>query len=253
MRAHTFSVAGNPSKAMIVFMVIVIGTSVGSALYFDVFHVYTIRNDNGGTILWNTDEAYLFMTIHRRGYCSTWPSYVLAAMQQWLKAGPPSPSDQRVLFTVIHVTPSGLERHVEELPESESISPHFFTPVGGLIYAFSEGTVYKWNGQHFVPAPLEEREKLGGMEHLSSDIDATVDGWSKRGVGQVSTESEFSVAIGKASTLRIIQGNVYRSPTDSPTVLLEHSDRAPEEVWHANGDPRIVNRRTYSLAFSPAP
>jgi hypothetical protein len=252
MRVYPLSVAGNPLKAMMVVVLVVISLSLGIALYFDFFHVDTIRNDNGGTILWNDNEAYLFMTEVRRGYRLTWPGYALAALRQWLNA-PPAPSDQKVLFTVIHVTPSGVERHLQVLPGSLSIPPHFFTPVGASIYAFSEGTVYKWNGQRFDPAPSEERRKIGGLEHLSSDSDNTVNGWSKRGVGQVSTDSQFSVAIGKNLALRIIQGNVYRSLTDSPTVLLEPSGQPPTELWHVNGDPKIVSKKTYSLAFSSAP
>jgi hypothetical protein len=252
MRVHPLSVAGNPLKAMRVVVPVVIILSLGIALFLDMFHVYTIRDDNGGTILWNDNEAYLFMTEERRGYHLTWPSYALAALQQWLNA-PPAPSDQKVLFTVIHVTRSGVERHREVLPDSLSIPPHFFTPVGTSIYAFSEGTVYKWNGQRFDPASSEERRKIGGLEHFSSDSDITINGWSKRGVGQVSTDSQFSVAIGEDVALRIIQGNVYRSPTDSPTVLLESSGKPPAEVWHVNGDPQIVSKGTYSSAFPPAP
>jgi hypothetical protein len=204
MRIYPLSVADNASKAVMVVALVVVSLALGLAVYFDVFHVYTIRDDNGGTILWNDHEAYLFMTEVRRGYRSTWPGYALAVMQQWLNA-PPSPSDQKVLFTVIYVTASGVERHLEELPEAQSIPPHFFTPVGGSIYAFSEGNVYKWNGQRFAPASSDERTKIGGLEHLSSDGDYTVNGWSKLGVGQVSTDSQFSVAIGKDLSLKIIR------------------------------------------------
>jgi hypothetical protein len=220
MRVDPLHVLRDRWKAKIV-VVLVASLSLGIALHFDAFHVYTLRDDNGGTILWKDNEAYLFMTEVRRGYRLTWLGYALAVVQQWLTA-PPPPSDQRKLFTVIHVTASGVERHVEELAEPQSIPPHFFTPVGASIYAFSEGTLYKLNGQRFDPVPLEEQKKIGGLEHLSSDSDNTVNGWSKRGVGQVSTDSQFSVAVGKDLPLRIIQGNVYRSRTDGPSRLRKN-------------------------------
>ena len=40
---------------------------LGAVLHGVPFHVYVLRDDNGGTIVWNAD-GYLFMTIVRRGY-----------------------------------------------------------------------------------------------------------------------------------------------------------------------------------------
>lgn len=242
------SVVSHPRKLWVV--LITISLIIGIALYADIFHVHVIRNDNGGTIVWTTDEAYLFMTVHHRGYQLTWPGYAAAAAREWFNA-PITPTDEKVALTVIHVTPSAIERHIENLPEG-AIPPHFFTPIGGAIYAFSEGTVYRWNGQNFDPAPQEEQKRLGGWDILSSDSDTSVNGWSKRGIGSVSLNYQFSVAIGKELVLRIIQGNVFKPLSDSPTVLLEKPGQPPATLWHVDGAPRIVSEFTYQRVFSAA-
>src|SRR5258708_239014 len=140
--------------------------------YADLFHVYTLRDDNGGQMLWNADQAYLFMTVARRGYRMSYAEFAWGALMQWFNA-PPPPTTQHVVLTVIHVTPSGVERHVAKVAENTADIPGLFTPVGGVIYAFSEGTLYKWAGDHFENATPEEQKRMGGIEnlyHLSPDI-----------------------------------------------------------------------------------
>ena len=233
----------------VLFAIVIIGATLTCALYADLFHVYTLRDDNGGTMLWNANEAYLFMSIVRRGYRLSWPAYGAGIVGQWLNA-PPSPTDQRIFFIVVHVTPSGVERHVAKVTEDTAAVPHFFTPVGQSVYAFSEGTIYKLSGDHFDTATPEEQAKLGGIDHLSSDVDATINGWSERGIGQVAGDAEFSVGIGKDLTLKIRQGNIYKSPTDSATVNLHRPGQSTQELWNVNGQPRRVSRREYERAMS---
>lgn len=234
------------TKVLVIIAVIVAAS--GYALYVDLFHIYTLRDDNGGTIIWDANEAYLFMSVARRGYRLNWPTYAAAILGQFFNA-PPAPTDQRIFFIVIHVTPAGVERHVAKITEN-AIVPHFFTPVGQTIYAFSEGMIYKWAGDRFDKATQEEERKVGGLEHLSSDSDETINGSSKRGIGQVAGDAEFTVNIGTEATLKVRQGNVYKSAADSPTIQLYRPGKPVQELWHVNGEPRRVSRRKYDQALS---
>lgn len=223
---------------------------LGYAWYADVFHVYTLRDDNGGVILWRGSDAYLFMSVVRRGYRMSLPAYGWAALAQWFNVVP-SPTNQRTLLTIMHVTPSGVERHIGKFTgNGPEIPPHFFTPIDTVIYAFSEGTIYRWSDDHFDPATAVEQQKLGGMEHLSSDSDSSVNGWQKRGIGQVAGEAEFSIPIGNDVTLRIHQGNVYKSASGNATVALYKGGQPVQELWQVKAEPRRVSKTEYERSFS---
>src|SRR5256885_5982410 len=116
------------SQAMIVVGVIVIAglaLAATSTLYY-------LREDSSGQMLWNGDEAYLFMTVARRGVRVRVLDYPWMVLSEWLRA-PCFPTDQRVFLTVIHVTPAGSERHLGQVVEQTADTPHFFTPIDQTI------------------------------------------------------------------------------------------------------------------------
>jgi hypothetical protein len=188
------------------------------ALFTDFLHIYILRNDNAGTILWNGKEAYLFMMVASRGVRMSYAEYPWAALMEWLGAARP-PNDQCVFLYVIHVTPSGPERHLALVQQDTAGVPHSYTPLGEYIYTFCNGTLCKWTGERFDGATAEEQQKIGGIERLSSDSNTSVNGWSKRGVRSVAGDFQFSVPIGNQVTLKIKQGNVYKSTSDSPVIV----------------------------------
>ncbi len=227
---------------------VVLAVALAYSVYADLFHVYTLRDDNGGTMLWNSNEAYLFMSEVRRGYRMNWPAFAVSALFEWFNAHP-LPTDQRVFFIVIHVTPDGVERHVAKITTDTAAIPHFFTPVGQTIYAFSEGSISKLSGDHFELATADERARVGGLEHLWSDVDRTVNGWSEKGVGKVAGDFEFSVQIGKDTTLKIHQGNLYKSAADSPTVDLYRTGQPALQLWRVDGEPHWVSKKNNQRAL----
>src|SRR5437773_993432 len=112
------------------------------ALHADLFHIYILRDDNRGTILWNNNEAYLFMTIVRRGVRVSYAEYPWAALMEWLGAVRP-PTDQRAFLYIIHATPSGLARHLALVRAEPASIPSSFTPVRKTIFTFCNGTLCK--------------------------------------------------------------------------------------------------------------
>jgi len=229
----------------------VIAAFSACAIYADVFHIYTLRDDNGGTILWNSTEAYLFMSEVQRGYRQSWPAYGVAALFEWFNA-PSPPSDQHILLTVIHVTPTALERHVVNVEGGTANVPAFLTPIEGDIYANCGGILCRWAGDRFENASEDEERRIGGIYKLAGDVDQSINGWSERGVGKVAGDSQFSVQIGKNTTLKVHQGDVYRSVTDSPTVELYRAGKPTQDLWRVNGDPHRVGKREYDRALAVA-
>jgi hypothetical protein len=148
------------------------------------------------------------------------------------------------------VTQSGIERHLAKVTDDTADVPHFFTPVGQVIYAYSEGVVCKWVGDHFESATKEEQQTFDGINHLAPDIDANINGWSKRGVGAVGSDSRYSIEIAKQVTITVKQGNVKRSLTDTATVDLQRAGEPVQQLWHVDGRPRRVSKREYDEALS---
>ena len=229
---------------------VAIGIIAAILLFAASFNLYYLRDDSGGQLLWNADEAYLFMTVARRGVRLSYLEY-RTVLKEWLNA-PAFPTNQRVFLSVIRVTPSGIERHVGKVVGETADIPDFFTPIRQTIYANCQGTPCKWVGDHFENATPAEQKELDGINHLASDIDMSMNGWSKRGVGAVAGDSQFSIEIGKQLTLKVRQGNVYRSSSDSATVDLYRVGQPPQQLWHVNGQPRRVSKREYEQALSTA-
>src|SRR5262245_24991078 len=126
-------------------VVIIVVCAIAVLLYSfhtDLFHVYILRDDNGGTMLWNSDEAYLFMKVVRRGYRMNYAEYAWDSLLEWFGAVS-RPHDQRVFLYVIHVTPSGYSRHLALITNDTAGIPSSFTPLGRTIFTFCSGTLCK--------------------------------------------------------------------------------------------------------------
>ena len=114
--------------------------------------------------------------------------------------------------------------------------------MGQSIFTFCNGVLCKWAGDHFENATLAEQRELGGIEHLSPDINGTINGWTKHDVS-----TDLSVEIGKDLTLRVKKG---KTPFDAATVELDRAGQPAQEIWNVNGEPRMVSWWKYRRAFS---
>src|ERR1035438_3900 len=120
---------------------------VAAALVFG--KAYLIRDDGGAELLWNSDEAYLFASVARRGTRVAYLEYPLMLLKEALN-GVWGLDDQRTSVTVVHIAASGVERHVVEASDEEQANtPDLYTPFEGHIYANYHGSLYKWTGSKF--------------------------------------------------------------------------------------------------------
>jgi hypothetical protein len=230
---------------------ILVGIAAALIAWVLLGNLYWMREDSSGQLLWKGDEAYLFAMVARRGLRIRAISFPWEVLGEWLNV-PAMPTEELAFLTVIRVTPSGIERHTQKGIGDTAEIPVFFTPIGEIIYAGCHGTLCKWVGDHFENASLQEQKSVGGFNQLSPDIDGPINGWSKRGVGSVVGDFHYAVDLGNDSHLRIQQGNVNRSVTDSATVYLDRAGRPSQQLWHVDGTPRLVSRWKYKQAFSNA-
>jgi hypothetical protein len=211
-----------------------------AAVYAYPYRLYYLRDDNSGVMVWNADQAYLFMKVARRGYHMSYAEYPWGILSEWL-GGVPLPNDQRVFLIVIHVTPSGVERHLA-LTQSETAGvPDSFTPMGQSVYTFCNGVLCKWAGDRFENATQQEQQEIGGIEHLIPDSTPTVNGWTKRGV-----YGDFSVELGKQTTIKLKK---TKSSLDTPIVELDQPGQSSQELWNVDGQPRRISWWKYKQSF----
>lgn len=223
---------------------------VGAAAALVFGKAYFIRDDGGDVLLWNSDEAYLIASVHRRGAHVAYLEYPWMLLKEALN-GVWGPNDQRTSVTVVHVTASGVERHVVEASDEEPANtPDFYTPFEGQIYANYHGSLYKWTGSRFEIATSEEQHRLDGTKPLvATDIDKGADGWSKRGFGNSMSDYEFAVDVGGQFTLRVTNKSVGQSVTSVVSVTLVRPGQPVERIWRLDGSPRAVTKTEYQTAF----
>jgi hypothetical protein len=209
--------------------------------------IYIIRDDSGGDLLWNSNEAYLFMDVRRRGFEMRYLEYPWVMLQEFFY-GVRGINDQRTSVTVIHITASGVERHVVEASDEEQANtPDFLTPLQGYIYANYHGSLCKWTGNKFETATEEEQRRLGGTNRL---IEENMErGWSKRGFGEESSNYEFAVDVGGKFSLQVTNKVTGKGNHAMVSVGLIRPGQTPEGIWHLDGRPKWVGRAEYKHVF----
>ncbi len=185
---------------------IAIGLVLLAVLASAVLKLYFIRNDSGGTLIWNDKEAYLFMTTAQRGLRVSYLSYALVLLKQFFYAVT-SPDDERVIVTVIRVTSSSTERHVINVVHpNPGTAPGLYTPLRGHIYANCPefGGLCRWNSDHFERATDQEQRELDGINSLTVPDFVNVGGWSRQDAG---TGSGQQFTVGVSSSFSILVKN----------------------------------------------
>ncbi len=235
----------NKLKLTVLIAVLVIGVGV---LVFG--KIYLIRDDSGGDLLWDGSEAYLFMDVRHRGFQIGYLEFPWVVLKELLY-GVRGPDDQRTSVTVVHITASGVDRHVvEALDEEQANTPDLYTPFEGYIYANYHGSLCKWTGNKFETATAEEQRRLDGTNRLvATDIEKDTAGWSKRGFGEAVSDYEFAVEVGGKFTLHVTNKRLGRSGGAVVSVTLARPGQPVEDVWRVDGRPRRVSKTEYQIAF----
>jgi|ERR1700722_2795255 hypothetical protein len=137
-------------------------------------HIFQLDESSHGFVIWNENEAYLFVKINRMGYKASFLKVPWILLREVLTVGV-EPSEIRGVLVVIRVTSSSVERHVVQMDRSNGgpgSDPERLTPIDGHIYAFCpfQG-LCRWAGDHFEPATQEERSNIGPDLGPTSPLD----------------------------------------------------------------------------------
>ncbi len=192
----------------------------------------------------------MFTGTGHRGVHASYLQYPFAALMEYFYATPLG-SDRRVSTTVIRVTPSTIERHVVDFGEDTANAPNFLTPFDDGFYAMCPGVVLcKWMGNSFQPATVEEKQRLGGIDHLiRGDINNQfVNGWFVRQTRDVPGD-QFYVEVGtKFAIAAKNEAGSEREPVRI-SVDLVRSGRPPEHLYSADASRRKMSKAEYELLF----
>jgi hypothetical protein len=151
-------------------------------ILFFFWQIHLVGDDAvNGVLLWNSEEAYLFVGWGRSGYHLTGFEYLLAYIPAFFRI-PRTVDDNHFSTIVVRITPPGVESYVTERNQEDS--PFLsYLPRGNTIYAYDGGAaLWKWAEAHFEKLSPEEQQKVDVDEKaLSSKEDYTnVIGWSLR-------------------------------------------------------------------------
>jgi hypothetical protein len=218
-----------------------------------VLKVYLLREDSGGDVLWNANEAYLFIGVAYRGGHMSYLGYPWMILRESV-GGVTGFNNESRSVTVIHITPSGLEKHVIEVAAAPPGSwPGEYTPFEGQIYAnYPEiGGLSRWAGDHFEPATAEEQQRLGGISRLSAVDFTNVDGWSKHGIGEgpQGLFARSTTDVGGRFTISEKGEPVGHTGYATVSIYQQRPGAPPERIWYLDGHPRRVSRAEYESVF----
>jgi len=233
-------IISNKTKAMVAVAILAAATVAAS------LRIYFIREDSGGYVLWNAGEAYLFISVARRGLHVSYPEYAWVVLEQILHGGRDA-DDNLSSLMVIRITPTTVERHVVDPGTGRDL----YTPFEDRIYANCPdiGGLCRWAGDHFERATEEEQRKLDGINRLiQRDIDDE-NGWSKHGLGPAPVDYKFTIKADDKFELSVSNVVAKKYGYGSVSVDLLRPAQVPERIWYLDGNPRRVSKAEYDREF----
>jgi hypothetical protein len=236
-----------------------------AAVAASALRIYFIREDSGGDVLWNANEAYLFIGVSRRGAHVSYLQYPWMIFKEYV-GGVRLPDNERGSVTVIQVTPSGVEQHIVEVANtSPGSGPGEYTPFEGRIYANCPalGGLCRWAGDHFERATEDESTRLVSSSFpdskgwsnrvfgLTSWPLDNLGGWSKRaiGAGPANTFARLTADVGGRFTLSEKSDPLDHTGYAAVSIYVQRPSQTPERIWYLDGHPRRVSKAEYELTF----
>ncbi len=236
--------------------------------------IYGISQGTSGLVVWNSSEAYFFVEAGELGYSASALEYPWLLFKQYVIGGFAAaalPNNQRADLVVIRVNSSGAERHVLKLDRTgeggPGGDPSKYTPIEGRIYAFypklighfmqdghevgkdmNDGLGW-WAGDHFEKATDDERQRLDGINRLTTaDFDNDANGWSRRAFVAGPIYREFTVDVG--GQFRVLVENVAKG-TGNGTVSIDllRPGKAPERIGDFDTRAGRISKSEYVHAF----
>jgi hypothetical protein len=210
-----------------VILLTVIAASVMPAHF--VFEHETITQ-----LLWNRNEALIFAGLRRDGRTGSYPAVPKEFIRGVFGANPKY-TETREWVVVGRITPTGVERHIEE-------ATGFFhpQPSHGAVFRFrGNDPLLKWNGQGFTQASPEERTQFQSRTFSSTPNYSNIEGWSSRMnlLNQEELRVQIPLEIGDRQAILIAERSADRS---RKTITIQFDGQKPVEVLSVSEGLRFV-------------
>jgi hypothetical protein len=259
---------GNETRKVVVSITIVLATLTTYGCGY-----YAISGGSSGCVLWNSNEAYLFMEVSDLGFHPTGVRVPWVWLKQHVIGGFAAyepPVNQRAHLLVMRVTSSGVERHTVKLADrldgGPGSDPYRFTPMEERVYAscpWMIGTFLQdghlvgkevgdglctWAGDHFEKASEDERRRLKGISRLTdADFERNENGWSRRSFGARSG----SFAISAGGKFRLLVTSVAKGTEKSAvTVDFLRPGEMPQRLGTYEAQEGRVSKVEYERTFT---
>jgi hypothetical protein len=211
---------------------------------------YTVRRGASGDLLWDGQEAYLFLEVGSSGYRSTCLRYFGEAITAFFNVPVPA-TDKSSQTDVFRFTQNGFARYDSA---SLSLGPEI-APFDNIIYASSDGGLVKWSGRHFAPTDAEEQQRFVSRSVVGPDF-ANFNGWSRqsfifnKGVdGKIFTEGgnvKFEIQLeGRPAVFTVTHGQ----EGDYLSISWEPQGQKAEKIWYLDRQPHNVSKSEYESVF----
>jgi hypothetical protein len=211
--------------------------------------VYVAFERGDSTALWNAHEAYLFVGARHFGHRVSYLQFPWFFTKNFL--GAVESGDDVESLAVIHVTPSGVERHALSVEDAgPGGAPGYYAPRGGRIYTIypARGGICFWAGDRFVAATPEEQQGFNGIEGLGEKhFD---EGWSQRrfAVGPGEWDAAFSTQLDDNLKL-VVNSSTTVFGYGTISVDLRRPDQKREAVLELHTRWGFVSKSEYERTF----
>jgi hypothetical protein len=236
------------ATAVIFVMVVLVATVVASLL-----QVYSLREDSAGDVLWNSNEAYLFIDIAYRGTQLSYLKYLWMAFREHF-GGVAVFTNERRSVTVLHISASGIEQHSVDVPAAPpGIWPGEYTPLDDRIYANCPaiGGLCRWAGDHFEPATAEEHQRFDGISRLTTVDILNASGWSKHAIasGPEGLFARSTTNVDGQFTILEKSEPIDHSGYAAFSIYVQRPGQPTTRIWYLDGRPKRVREGEYKRTF----
>jgi hypothetical protein len=229
--------------------ILIVTIFVAALLASLLAQLYFVSDHAGATLFQRGDEAYLFLGAGHTGSHFPALAYPLVIAKAYLRV-PVEASDVFGQFLVIRVTPSGVQRWVEDVRKDKPNGVALLTPFEDGFYARCPGTVLcKWTGNSFDPVSAEEEKRIGiGNLYIGSFDNKVVNGWTAH-VLRFAPGDHFEVQLAKDFVIAVRNYSERDWAHPSVTVDVLRPGKAPENLYRVDGRPRLVSKSEYKQVF----
>ena len=209
--------------------------------------VYVVRDQAGGTLYWNANEALLFMG---GGSSGAHMSYLRYAMEPLLVSmgDVRSPDDGRCSqILVIQITDNDVRRYNTDV---DCVAA--YDVFEGRIYAVQGPRIWKWSATHFEPATPEEVRAFDVGKVAATTASSphpwqfdNVEGWSMRKFGQ--TIPKYQLVLNDQPVTIQFSGETW--PQQPISVDLIRPSKGSQRIWSLDERPHRISKTEYENVF----